>query len=227
MRPSSLLFYTVSLILCKVVLAQVNLTLVEEFINATGGAENYLSSIHQMEQAASDIRSGTPCYISNISTWRYGAYGIVGLVTFEDGEKWAVKISADPLAASQGVNALKAIERHCPELPVPKIWGEIGFLVNKTYLFYFMDWLQGIPLYKDIQTYQNTSEQYHRHTNQTSLPSMRITIHNKTITDLAEFRYNLTMCPIPGTESNALSDLMLKRYSGYVSASSNRSTPCS
>jgi hypothetical protein len=218
MRPSSLLFYTVSLIPCKIVLAHVNLTLVEQFVNVTGGAENYLSSIHRIEQAASNIRNGIPCYISNISTWLFGANGIVSPLTFEDGKKWAVKISADPLMAFEGVNALKAIEHYCPELPVPKIWGEIGFLVNKTYVFYFMDWLHGTPLYNDIQSYQNKSVQYHAATNQTSITSISIRLHEKTITQIAEFRYNLTMCPIPDTESNSPSDLLLKYYSGYISA---------
>lgn len=208
MPTASMFLYIVSLISCNilVVLGQSNLT--EQFVNRTGGAKQYLSSIHQMEQVASNIRNGTPCHISKLSNWSYGSYGVVAPLTFDDGEKWAVKISGYPSKAIAGVNALKAIGRYCPELRVPKIWGEPGYLTNKTYAFYFMDWLEGRPLYDDYHLYWKDSNMSQYYNTATSPKSVTVRMHERTLTQLAEFLYNLTTCPIPDKESKSPSDLL-------------------
>ena len=116
-----------------------------------------------------------------------GFIALVKRVTFEDGVKWAAKISeyARRGYIQQGLAPVQAIERYCPNIPVPRTHGTAQTCANSTFIYHFMD-CQVIE-YEDSGTLQRN-----------------ITIPNQIITQLAEFVYNLTTCRIPQTQSTFL-----------------------
>jgi hypothetical protein len=171
--------------------------MLQRFFNLTGGEQQLPSSIKQIEQAASQLRNSTPCSMD--PKWLHGSFGMVAPITFNDGVKWAVKVCEHELDAIivQGVNVARTIERNCPAIPVPRHHGEIQWLENNTHMFYFMDWVEGTLLDEDPQYRANWT---HPPANSTIRDSVIITLPEKTVTDLAEFVYNLTMCLIPENE---------------------------
>jgi hypothetical protein len=173
--------------------------MLQRFVNLTNGEEHLPSAIRQIKQAASQLRNGTPCSMD--TKWLHGSYGMVAPMIFNDGMKWAVKVSEYELhlLIIQAVNVARLIEQNCPTIPIPRTHGEIQFLENNTHVFYFMDWLEGILLYRDPQ-YRAGSALYNTTTNTTIDDSIVISLPEKIVTDLAEFIYNLTMCPIPENE---------------------------
>jgi hypothetical protein len=177
--------------------------MLQRFLNLTGDEKHLPSTVKHIEQAASQLRNGTPCSMD--TKWFHGSYGMVAPMIFNDGVKWAVQVSELELNVTiiQAINVARVIEQNCPTIPIPRPHGEIQFLENNTHVFYFMDWLEGRLLYQDIQC--RTSWAYNTTTNIRRNDSVIVTLPEKTVTDLAEFVYNLTMCPIPENERKYVS----------------------
>jgi hypothetical protein len=198
-----LLLFVFSLRLCNALSASWerlpadDIEMLQRFVNLTGDEEHLPSTVKQLEQAASQLRNGMPCSMD--TKWFHGCYGMVAQMIFNDGVKWAVKVSEHELntVIIQAVNVTRAIKRNCPAIPVPRPHGDIQFLENNTHVFYFMDWLEGTLLYRDPQYHTIWADAA---TNVTIGDSVTVTLPEKIVTDLAEFVYNLTMCPIPENE---------------------------
>jgi hypothetical protein len=199
-----LLLFLISLRLCNALnkrqlLPEDDAEVLQRFVNLTGGEGHLPSTLKHIEQAASQLRNGTPCSMD--TKWFHGSFGMVATMVFNDGVKWAVKVSEHELkvAILQAMSVVRVIERYCPAIPVPRTHGEIQFLENNTHVFYFMDWMDGIPLDRDPQC-RVSGPLVNTTTNAIIDDSVIVTLPEKIITDLAEFTYNLTMCPIPEKE---------------------------
>jgi hypothetical protein len=204
-----LALFVVSLRLCSAswqYLPEDDAEMLQRFVNLTGGEEHLPSIINQIEQAASQLYNGTPCHMD--TEWLHGAYGMVAPISFNDGVKWAVKVSEYELdtAIIQAMNVVRVIKQNCPAIPIPGSHGEIQFLENNTHVFYFMDWLEGIRLDQDPQC-RTSWEPYNSTINTPIDNSVIVTLPETIVTDLAQFVYNLTMCPIPESECKYIFDI--------------------
>ena len=95
------------------------------------------------------------------------------------------------------ITSLRLLERYCPEIPVPRVHGDLGLLVNGSLMYYFTDWIDGRTLEVDPDstwTYLNETVD--------DKVLVNITLPMGLATQLAEFLYNLTTCPIPEKERN-------------------------
>jgi len=166
---------------------------------AAGGEEQFLDVLRSVSDHATSLRNG----IKNVLEGSFvGAHGLVTQVKFEDGVKWAAKISKQRYLqiVREGLEALDAIKRHCPDIPTPKIHGQIECLANSTLIYYFMEWVEGVPLYEDPQ-FDVCSQHIPCGGGNSSIVRYDITIPSLVVAQLAEFVYNLTTCPIPTAES--------------------------
>ena len=119
-----------------------------------------------------------------------GSSGIIFCITFDDGIKWAAKITHRRQShhVNCSINALKALHKYCPHIPVVETHGGIMVVEsNHDYIFHFMDWVEGAHPAMVARTYAQglTAE---------SLP-------RKLVPQLADFVYNFTTCPLPASES--------------------------
>lgn len=166
---------------------------------ATGGEEQFLDVLKSVSDRATSLRNG----IKNILEGSFvGTHGFVTQVKFEDGVKWAAKLSKRSYLhiVRQGIEALDAIKRHCPDIPAPKIYGQIESLANSTLIYYFMEWVDGVPLYEDPQ-FDVCSQHVPYGGGNSSIVRYYATIPSLVVGQLAEFVYNLTICPIPSAKS--------------------------
>lgn len=171
----------------------------KRLVIATGGEDQFRDALKSVSDHASSLRKG----IKNILEGSFvGTHGFVTQVKFEDGVKWAAKISKPRYLhiVRQGIEALDAIARHCPGLSTPKIRGQIEYLANSTLIYYFMEWVDGVPLYEDPH-FDVHCQHIPCDGRNSSVVRYDVTIPPLVVPQLAEFVYNLTTCPIPAAES--------------------------
>jgi hypothetical protein len=166
--------------------------------SAAGGTEQLTDELSKISAYASSLRNGLNNSLED--EWLEGFHGVVIPLIFDDGIKWAVKIANNSVWIDSGINSMKALGRHCPNIPVPRIQGEKQKFTNSSLVYYFMEWINGVTLWDDTDT-NFTELDYQSPTNE-SIMRYNITIPEKTALDLAEFVYNVTTCPIPVAESN-------------------------
>jgi hypothetical protein len=164
--------------------------------DAPGGRERCLREI---SSRATFLRGGIGNNIQELSDNMEGAYGYVIRVNFYDGVQWAAKISSreSQQRIFSGMQSTKAIEKYCRGIPLPKFYGDIQVIEYTDLIYCFMDWVKGIPLY-EIVKYHKVGQVIDGLMNYSLVES---TIPRRTVTQLAEFVYNLTTCSLPRAES--------------------------
>jgi hypothetical protein len=176
----------------------------EKFIKITGGEEQFLTQLETIERYGSELRNGTKCHLE--TQYYQGFNGVVARATFDDGVQWAVKILENDVdgygynSMVDAIAAIRAIGHHCPSLPAPRLRGEMGYLANRTLIYYFMDWMKGVPLGKDPDYTEIPDSPPNTEGNATLPVFIEGTLPEKTIIGLAEFVYNLSTCVLPQTE---------------------------
>jgi len=171
-----------------------------QIYNATGGREQFLSELSNIKKHASSLRSGNPA--CRVMEFTPGGNGVVGRLCFEDDVCWATKISIQSESyyshgMKQAVRSLKAIESHCPHLPVPRVFGDHIDQENATLCYYFMDWIEGTTLTHNFS--QIWTDLYDDKGVSGDI-EVNITIPENVTVQLASFAYNLSTCPIPKDE---------------------------
>jgi hypothetical protein len=167
--------------------------ILEYMIYLAGGEEQLEAVWKEVSDQASFLRNGMKHVMDGS---HHGITALVKRVTFEDGVEWGAKLSVyGPRGYVQlGLAIIQVVERYCPYIPVPRTHGTVQIVGNSTFIYHFMDWIDGVPLDKDSQ-YEvieyDDSGTLHRN----------ITLPNQIIPQLAEFVYNLTTCRIPQTQS--------------------------
>lgn len=169
---------------------------------ATGGEDQFLDALKSVSDRATSLRNGIK---NNLEGSFVGTHGLVTQVKFEDGVKWAAKVSKHSYfdIVRQGIEALDAIKQHCPDIPAPRIHGQIESLANSTLIYYFMEWVDGVPLYEDLQ-FDLCIQHIPCGAGNSSIVRYYATIPSPVVGQLAEFVYNLTTCPITPAESRIL-----------------------
>jgi hypothetical protein len=176
----------------------------ELFIEITGGEEQFSTQLKIIERYGSELRNGTKCHLE--TQYYQGCNGMVARATFNDGIQWAVKIQANDddgygyESMTRTINAMCAIGRYCPDLPTPRIRGEMGYLANQTLIYHFMDWMKGISLDEDPDYIEISEPESNTELNTTLPVYIQGTLPEKTIVGLAEFVYNLSTCALPQSE---------------------------
>jgi hypothetical protein len=170
-----------------------------EWITSTaGGGEQLIYELSMISAYASSLHNGLNNSLDN--EWLEGYFGVVIPLTFDDGTKWAAKIANDSDWIDSGINSMKALERHCPDIPIPRVQGEKQKFPNSRLVYYFMNWIDGVTLWDDTEA-KFTEMDDLSPTNE-CVTGYNVTLAEKAILDLAEFVYNITTCPIPVSESN-------------------------
>jgi hypothetical protein len=193
MRQLQIIFLLLLVVSCQVSAQDDTL---QYITNLAGGGEQLEALWKEVSDHASILRNG----MKNVMDGDHSGFtALVKRVTFEDGVKWAAKISeyARHGYIQQGLSSLQAIERYCPTILAPRTHGTAQTLANSTFIYHFMDWIDGLPLDKDLQYKVFEYED-------SGTLRRNITISNQVITQLAEFVYNLTACRIPQTQSTFL-----------------------
>ena len=150
------------------------------------GENKFEPELEQVSRHASALRNG----IQNVlEPGGKGGWGYIARLRFSDGVTWAAKISEaqNRWHMEAAARVLHVIEHSCPDIPIPKIHGHLERLPNSTLIYYLSDWIDGHSLLDDNEY----------HVRSTGPNSYRFTIPEKTVTQLAEFFYNLTTCRIP------------------------------
>lgn len=177
--------------LCRLVSAQVGI--LEHMLGLAGGKERLEALWKDVSDHASIMRDG----MKNVMDGDHqGLTALIKRITFEDGVEWAAKLSQNgPLEyVQQGLNSIQAIERYCSDIPIPRTHGTLQTVANSSFIYHFMDWIDGVPLNKD-------SEYVVIEYDHLGISHLNITLPNQIIPQLAEFVYNLTTCRIPQTQS--------------------------
>jgi hypothetical protein len=167
----------------------------DRITNSTNGQFQY--ELVKITDYATSLRNGIKCYLDG--KWLQGVHGLVVKVKFEDDLEWAVKIADvqsdfnSVTASIEAVESSKMIERYCPEIPIPKVRGQLQFLLNSTLGYYLMDWVEGEALKNRLEPPWSSATEH--------------TIPNTTLVQLADLFYNLTVCEIPEIESEIFLDV--------------------
>jgi hypothetical protein len=181
----------------------------ELFINVAGSDLAYAKQFALISGYASSLRGGIPNYIDTGRAELQGTFGFISKLTFSDGVSWAVKVERfrDIKKIQRGLDALDAIHNFCPDLPVPRYHGSIQPLLNKSFVYYFQDWIDGSDLFDDFSFERDNSTVPHRgeegdnpKRNEGTLPTI-CRFPEIIVSQLGEFVHNLTVCPIPDKES--------------------------
>ena len=175
-----------------------NLPMYNRIIKTLGSEEQFLTALKNVSDHASCLRNGIKNHLEGSFD---GAYGLVKQVIFDDGIKWAAKISEtrDYDITLDGFKSLAAVEEYCPYLSIARNHGKIESLANSTLIYHFSEWVEGHPLYKDSKWSLHTHHIVYDHNS--SVKIMNMTLPAPTISQLAQFIYNLTTCPIPRKKS--------------------------
>jgi hypothetical protein len=168
----------------------------ERLLNTTGGYEQLEVLLKHVSDYASSLRNGIK---NDVDGYYHGYFGLVKRITFDDGVKWAAKISESRALPDvlQGVDAVDAIKQYCPSIPVAKTYGQIESFSNGTVILHLMDWIDGVTIWRDPLL--TLIEEYH--TDEPGSVYKNLTIPQQLVPQLAEFVYNLTTCPVPRTHS--------------------------
>jgi len=191
------------------------------------GSEEWLEyDLYFLKKHARELRNGTLCDLGE--KWFQGFHGVVAPVNFADGTKWAVKISENSehfiRAATLGYNCTRLLENYCPEIPFARSKGNIETTKSGKLIYQFMDWIDGIPLYRDPSYQMHRVLQSENQANTESWHDARISISDITVKQLARFVYNLTKCPIPLDKRTTSPQSRHWRCSGCFSCRNNTST---
>lgn len=174
----------------------------ERLISATGSEEWLEYDLHFIKEGANFLRNTTWCDIGE--KWFEGYHGVVAPVNFADGTKWAVKISEnnDDLvrAAIRGHRCRRLLERYCPEIPFPNLKSDIWATESGKLIYYFMDWVDGVPLHKDPLFQLRQVLPIENQDNTRLSRDTKASISDISVKQLAGFVYNLTTCPVPFDE---------------------------
>jgi hypothetical protein len=163
-------------------------------LDVTGTLEAFLDELKHIERYASELRDGIPCEIETPKPpFIQGWCGMIVKLLFADGVSWAAKVIPPRIEpqASIGFNALWTLQRYCPHIPAPKVYGEVGEICDGDLTFYLMDWIDGIALSKspNLKTtpYKEKPDLY----------ILNVTLPEHFIQQFARFVFNLTTCQIP------------------------------
>jgi hypothetical protein len=137
------------------------------------------AEIKNVEAVASSFRNGIPASWVEFKT----SNALVAKICFADGVCWAAKIQDrghDDRAIQRGITAMILVGQHCPNIPINRYkgWG-----YGKLH-YVFTEWIEGKTL-----------------TDEVTLGSESFSIPDKVVSQVAEFVYNLTSCPIPRWKS--------------------------
>src|SRR5579859_662815 len=161
---------------------------------ACGSEECVQEVLRNITVHATSLRNGIKCRIDE--GFSQGANGLVKRVAFDDGLDWAVKIEdlENFYYAYEGIKSLEVVQKYCPELPIPRQYGEIGTAADGKLKYHFMDWINGLDLGMECDFPDPGFEP-------SDEPGGLFSIPERLIPQLAEFVYNLTICPIPEDQS--------------------------
>jgi hypothetical protein len=172
-------------------------------INITGGSKDQFHEhvLDRIQDYAYTLKNDTPNYLDHIED---GLHGFAIRFRFNDNVTWAAKIAGNTYWQNNdmrnAMKALKLLERYCPQIPVPRVHGGLRSLANGSLIYYLTDWIQGTTLEEDSK-YIRTS------LNKTMDGKMlfNVTLPDGLVSQLTQFMYNVTTCPIPERERDPIS----------------------
>ena len=170
----------------------VNIT--QHFIDASGGEKEWLDNLSEIIERASLLREGRPCVLHSQTGHRRS---VIFRICFGDDECWAAKVSENvsylPRFATRAVKSLKAIEKHCPNTPHTKVFGDLFETADGTFVYYFSEWIDGAVGWGSHKesSYVDSSNGNQRY---------NVTFVDNFTKQWAQFFHNLTSCPIPEHE---------------------------
>jgi hypothetical protein len=172
----------------------------QDFINASGGEEVFDGEIGKGLRHASSLCDGRQSVVEEYKRGRENV--IIGRIRFDDDTSWAAKIFKSNryvyFSVSHAINSLRAIEQYCPNIAVPRIYGDSVNMSNGSTYYYLMDWIEGKSLVDELSSVgpdlidDGTNSSHYQ---------LDVTIPEYVVRQLASFIYNLTTCPIPENES--------------------------
>jgi hypothetical protein len=174
---------------------------VEEFINRTGGEQQFNIEMENILQHASALHDGQQSVFESCQGPRGDV--IIGRVRFEDNSSWAAKIYVNEyslaLRMEQALKSMRAIENHCPGIPIPRVHGYLQGKprTNSTLCYFFTDWVEGRLLMDAIPPEEPELITVGAYRGRLALNG---TIPETVALQLAAFAYNLITCPIPAEE---------------------------
>jgi hypothetical protein len=161
----------------------------DRLIQAAGSREALNQSFHYITERASDLHGGVD---STFDLAGSGGWGVVLRINFTNGESWAAKLSYERELLESGHDILWVIENKCPWVRAPRAHGEMQRLGDTEISFYFADWLEGtyweLPRGKMID-----------------LGVWEVPLPDNLLSQLTEFIYNVTTCPLNPHESKCQS----------------------
>jgi len=152
---------------------------VSHLLHVVGGRQEFQEELMNAVAEASLLRNRMPASLVDLKVGNR----IIAKICFIDGICWAAKmveILDYDRPTIHAIQALILVQRYCPVIPISKIKG----CSERKLRYCFTEWLEGKSLADELEFSRNTS----------------ISIPEKLVTSLAEFIFNLTMCPIPMNE---------------------------
>jgi hypothetical protein len=113
---------------------------VRRLIEAIGGQELFSDALQTIADYATSLRSGIAAKVHPRYARKYqGKFGWVAQVEFDDGVKWAAKVSDEPDGLRDGAIALELVDRFCPWVAAPRPHGSPQLLGNGSLAFFLVD----------------------------------------------------------------------------------------
>jgi len=171
---------------------------VSRTFEAIGGEQAFFDEFEILLSEASSMRNGIHAFAVEWRTFNF----ITAKICFDDGVCWAAKIR--PIPENEGmilyeIMTRRLIEDYCPGIPIDNL---IGCRYHKL-AYCFTEWIESKTLSEVVwwsRSHDNSEIIF-------GLPT-------GVITSLAQFKYNLTTCPIPRHKSTSPSQSS-NAYSGY------------
>lgn len=180
----------------------------KSLINVTGGRETFVSNLTNIAQYASSLRGNESAarITDDLACGQEGAHGWVTRVEFDDEISWAAKFTASNSISSlnRGYIALEILQKYCPNLPIPRIHGNLQRLggSNTSAFCLLTDWIEGESLWDEINVTPNSwwlRKNLGPNGKQGMRTPLNIRIPDEVVPQLAQFIFNLTTCNIPTT----------------------------
>jgi hypothetical protein len=169
-------------------------------IDAAGGDDTFSAELEQILQHASSLHHARRATFDDFMSG--GASGIIKRLCFDDGECWATKISINNQAfadlVKSGIDSMQAIEKYCPDIPMPRVRGYSNGSTTEALRYYFMDWIDGKTLESE---YIESKREIMENGVPTGKFELNVTLPENFGRQFASFIYNLTTCPIPEEKS--------------------------
>lgn len=191
------------IILIQLTLKATSAILQDRLYNAAGGKHEFLMDLVRISDRASALRGGIENIVGEI---RQGGSALIQRLDFDDGVRWAAKMSQNKFLPEMRYarSSLNGIQRYCPNIPAPRFQGEIETLANSSLIYYITDWIDGTELFEKLRYEELQFDERFLNSEGNESIHINVTLSNKLITQLAEFAYNLTACPIPKYEGKSL-----------------------